>query len=724
MYIRMESKGGEGNNSGNNLNSIFSFFSRKKKIEQVIQKEVPQIYKDTSLRSDGENYEDHKNYAKSIFGQIRSSSSSVIGIGGIRGSGKSSLAKNVMGQCAEKKYLTVAITSPTAYDPLDFLLTVYQNVCVTVKNRIDETFKSKYSIEEVGMNEARKDTRIFYIITFCAFVTIYSAFWALFLTTYKVSDIRPYVSDIQYKITEDSTELNDLDRKHIDSYKDVYNPSIHLLPVSYFMSKYRSYIYNSKATPTYAYAQIDDSLHSLDAPLLGYGRKLRYEYDSLNSVRAVRAKYGYSDSYSFSSVYIRGIDYSFFLLICGVGLMLILLAGWSVLSPWRKKTLLRKKYPVQRGLQLVTEYKLDQLSYQIKQTASAEISSNLTYLIPKMSKARELQARPLSLPGLTADFNDYLQDVAGVFGKVVICIDELDKILSHDDLVKLLSGIKGVLGQKGTYFILTVSEDAIAKFTSRFGVSRDLIESSFEETYYLKRVNSSTGTDIIKNYVYNAPVKDEYKDNFQDNCTLIWVFANGIPREIKRNVAKLARLNIDIQTQPQKNIWSYLWGFHLENMSTLAAKADLMDANAIDPVNFLISIDNLSKQKPESFTGDNCRDWLSNMVKLWPAKYYSPFTDELFKTEGNLNDKQVLNSYEKALLDTLFAAMSCVLTLDKSESALRNDYLATLDILFSSTSSSPLYMAYVFKNLLIRSEIIIAQATDDVITYSFQSSSD
>jgi hypothetical protein len=92
--------------------------------------EAPSV--DYSLRSSGNTYIDHAGEAQRIVDRIKTSSASVIGIAGVRGAGKSSLAKKVLDDCNaslaagaavyrpgehnhEKRYWTIAM--PPASSP-------------------------------------------------------------------------------------------------------------------------------------------------------------------------------------------------------------------------------------------------------------------------------------------------------------------------------------------------------------------------------------------------------------------------------------------------------------------------------------------------------------------------------------------------------------------------------------------------------------------------------
>src|SRR5215470_10728497 len=91
---------------------------------------------DFSLRSSGTTYLDQKGETDRIADRIETSSASVIGIAGVRGAGKSSLAKKVLDQCDTSGFFTLLIPSPTGYEPREFLLAIFQRIAEHASERI------------------------------------------------------------------------------------------------------------------------------------------------------------------------------------------------------------------------------------------------------------------------------------------------------------------------------------------------------------------------------------------------------------------------------------------------------------------------------------------------------------------------------------------------------------------------------------------------------------
>src|SRR5580704_5352671 len=87
-----------------------------------------QLHPDFSLRASGTTYIERSQEAVRVTTRIDNSSSSVVGIAGVRGAGKSSLAKRVLNTCDQKGYFTLLIPSPTGYEPREFLIAIFQRI--------------------------------------------------------------------------------------------------------------------------------------------------------------------------------------------------------------------------------------------------------------------------------------------------------------------------------------------------------------------------------------------------------------------------------------------------------------------------------------------------------------------------------------------------------------------------------------------------------------------
>ncbi|MEU4512010.1 hypothetical protein AB0G05_21145 [Nonomuraea wenchangensis] len=102
----------------------------------------------------------------------------------------------------------------------------------------------------------------------------------------------------------------------------------------------------------------------------------------------------------------------------------------------------------------------------------------------QLSGGRSRTEQPLSYPEIVSAFRSYVRDVAGLLQpdhSVYIGIDELDKIGSGERAERFLNDIKGIFGLPHTYFMISVSDDAMSAFERRGLPFRDAFDSSFDE---------------------------------------------------------------------------------------------------------------------------------------------------------------------------------------------------------------------------------------------------
>lgn len=166
------------------------------------------------------------------------------------------------------------------------------------------------------------------------------------------------------------------------------------------------------------------------------------------------------------------------------------------------------------------------------------LSRALSFSMNKRQTQREL-----TLSGLTNLFIDYIKEVSQLYNrKMIICIDELDKLDDFEEVKKILREIKGALFVRNTYYFISISRDAALSFQGRLSSGRDIFESTFDDVITLNRLDSRQAWEIIeKRLVKGSEVEDNdlYKKSEQTakmetNAAALAMYAGGIPREIIR----------------------------------------------------------------------------------------------------------------------------------------------------------------------------------------------
>ena len=161
------------------------------------------------------------------------------------------------------------------------------------------------------------------------------------------------------------------------------------------------------------------------------------------------------------------------------------------------------------------------------------------------SRGRQLAEQPVTLPELVTRCREYSEDVAKWWrertdgkGRVVIGIDEVDKILDGERAEAFLNDIKAIFGVPGCLYLVSLSEDALAVFARRAVSIRTAFDSAFDEVAAITPMTYRNSEELLIKRVAGLP---------RPFIALCHVLAGGLPRDLVRaaraliNVARLGK---------------------------------------------------------------------------------------------------------------------------------------------------------------------------------------
>lgn len=151
-----------------------------------------------------------------------------------------------------------------------------------------------------------------------------------------------------------------------------------------------------------------------------------------------------------------------------------------------------------------------------------------------IQRAATLSQRQMSNPEIVASFVKFLRSVSTSRYKVVIGIDELDKMESDEGAQKFLNEIKSIFGLQNCFYLISVSENAMNQFERRGLPFRDVFDSSFDNVVYVDYLNYKTAKALIERRVIGKPIPFIY---------LSYCLSGGLPRDLIRNFRNLLELN-------------------------------------------------------------------------------------------------------------------------------------------------------------------------------------
>jgi hypothetical protein len=204
--------------------------------------------------------------------------------------------------------------------------------------------------------------------------------------------------------------------------------------------------------------------------------------------------------------------------------------------------------------------------------------------------------------------------------------------------MELLKGIKGILGQDRTHFLLTISEDAMAYFTERLSSERNLIESSFEQIVYLDRLPKDLAQQVIKETIV---VGSDDGPNFDRNCALLWIFAGGIPREVKRNVFTIHSNRLNLGDAEPVLVWKTLYLDMISPMQINPPRSTAIE-NQFDFLRGLEALLVLVNGANENSTFQDLMERFSHVVTVFFKPLLSPERREIAKPSGEVVESPYL----------------------------------------------------------------------------------
>jgi hypothetical protein len=142
---------------------------------------------------------------------------------------------------------------------------------------------------------------------------------------------------------------------------------------------------------------------------------------------------------------------------------------------------------------------------------------------------------PLNHPELVDRFRDFLgqtaQLVEELHCKVLIGIDELDRISDGEGAQRFLNELKAVFNVRNCYFLVSVSEDALAEFELAAMGMRTVFDSAFDQIVRVDYFSFEEARSLLNRRIRDLP---------EQFAALAYVFSGGLARELARTAEAIA----------------------------------------------------------------------------------------------------------------------------------------------------------------------------------------
>jgi hypothetical protein len=135
-----------------------------------------------------------------------------------------------------------------------------------------------------------------------------------------------------------------------------------------------------------------------------------------------------------------------------------------------------------------------------------------------------LASRPKTFPEIVGSFRRFVAEAAAD-RPIIIGIDELDKIGSVEKVELFLSDVKAIFGIRRCYYLISVSDDAIAGFQRRGMRFKDAFDSSLDEVVKVGYLDFAEAKRLLGRRVIGLPMPF---------VALCYCFSGGLARDLIR----------------------------------------------------------------------------------------------------------------------------------------------------------------------------------------------
>ncbi|MFG2576519.1 P-loop NTPase fold protein [Streptomyces sp. NPDC048481] len=162
-------------------------------------------------------------------------------------------------------------------------------------------------------------------------------------------------------------------------------------------------------------------------------------------------------------------------------------------------------------------------------------------------------ASPLTLPELVQQLRRALADVAEELRprrrRLVVTIDEIDRLGSTAEALEFLGEIKAILGVPGVHFLISVSEDVGASFVRRGLPGRDVADSTFDDVVHVRPCSLEESKAILHRRA------EGFSEPF---VALAHALAGGVPRDLIRFSREMVSLRTARGEVELRNVGAWL----------------------------------------------------------------------------------------------------------------------------------------------------------------------
>lgn len=164
------------------------------------------------------------------------------------------------------------------------------------------------------------------------------------------------------------------------------------------------------------------------------------------------------------------------------------------------------------------------IRYQRNYSLDAQVGAKLAALEVGLKRGMSWSEQRLTLPEVVEEYRAFVRLVAA-HAVVIVTIDEIDKISSDEQAQRFVNDIKAVFNIPNCFYLITVSDNAMANFARRGLPIRDAFDSAFDEIIRVEYLDLAAAEELLRKRIIGLPLP------FVAFC---YCFAGGLPRDLIR----------------------------------------------------------------------------------------------------------------------------------------------------------------------------------------------
>jgi hypothetical protein len=468
---------------------------------------------------------------------IELSDGGVYAITGVRGAGKSVLLNSISNHFRDR-FHSLSIAAPVGSShEMDFFVAFFRMLCDSVKKRLQRTILNEtLDLTSIGNRQARRQLLV--LIPFAVGLSILVT--SSILLQISLVDERQVEADFHFEIMSQQAREAKNDQEVLSIQNALKSPSNTAAETAALNEKLMAALAKGEVLGT-RIMELQAAENDLEKDPFRFNRALFEDK---------RALWTYA---------------------LGAALFICVLLGWFCY-----RFLLRfqrfRSNPAAMGLLVTSGELIEHLDYELSRSNESEISIPVAKLFSgKFKVSSGLKERSISLPGLSSHYVTYVQQLLQVLpDKLVICIDELDKITDDESVRSILREIKGGLYVKGCFYLISLSEDAVQAFGGRMSSTRDIFESTFDESFRLDRLDVESCKKILMRRLEQKTRGSEVFGSVTREVLLLCsILSGGIPRDLIRNFREAVTA---VQRSESESVYPCWRRLYLRKLSELKNK--------------------------------------------------------------------------------------------------------------------------------------------------------